>query len=239
MLGLESGNRRAARAVRILLDAGLYRDGGINLWTRWRKYSETCVTGMGLGIAARFAPGDPRLESLASNLLAEQMQDGGWNCQWRQGATHSSVHTTILALEGLLEYEAAGGRQAAETRRARLRAHEFLLAHRLYQSHRSGAPMDARMTRFAFPPQWHYDVLRGLDYFQAAAATPDERARDAVELLLSRRAPDGRWTLSHHWPGREHFRLEEKGEPSRWITLRARRVLAWWERRPVRRTPPR
>jgi hypothetical protein len=228
-IGLAGGNRKAARGARLLLDNGLYRDGGINFWTRWRNRSETCVTAMALGIAARFLPNDARLDALAGNLLAEQMPDGGWNCMRYRGATHSSVHTTISALEGLLEYEAAGGKSARKTAAARERAHEFLLAHRLCRSHRTGAVMDPRMTRFAFPPQWHYDVLRGLHYFAAAGVRPDERARDAVELVVRRRRPDGRWTRSHHWPGREHFPMEEKGAPSRWVTLQARRILAWWE----------
>jgi hypothetical protein len=75
-LGLETGNRGAHRGAILLLDAGLYSDGGINLWLPRRKCSETCVTGMVLGIAARFVPDDARADRLAEHLCAEQMQDG-------------------------------------------------------------------------------------------------------------------------------------------------------------------
>lgn len=91
-LGLARDDRRARTGTLLLLDAGLYRDNGINLWQPRTKCSETCVTGMVLGLAARFAAGDGRLERLAGHLLEQQMADGGWNCLRPRGATHSS-HT--------------------------------------------------------------------------------------------------------------------------------------------------
>jgi hypothetical protein len=179
------GNRRARTGTRLLLDAGLFRDDGINLWQRWIKNSETCVTGMVLRLTGRFAGGDGRMERLAGHLLEQQMADGGWNCQRPRGATHSSLHTTISVLEGLLEYEEAGGE----------RAHEFLYRHRMFRSHRTGQVIDGRMTRFSFPPQWHYDVLRGLDYLRAAGASRDPRVSEAIELVKQRRRADGTWLL--------------------------------------------
>jgi hypothetical protein len=227
-LGLPRGNRAARSGATVLLDEGLYADNGINFWrSRWRR-SETCVTAMVLAIAARFAAGDSRLENLVEYLLAEQMPDGGWNCRRPRGATHSSLHTTILALEGLLEYEAGGGRQARRTRQARECAHEFLFAHRMFRSDRTGTVIDGRMTRFSFPPQWHYDVLRGLDYLRAAGAAKDQRLDDAIELVKKRRTSDGRWLLQNVHHGHYHFAIETAGRPSRWNTLRALRVLRQW-----------
>jgi hypothetical protein len=84
------------------------------------------------------------------------------------------------------------------------------------------------MTRFSFPPRWHYDVLRGLDYAQARNATRDPRFQDAVRLVESRRAKDGVWMLQNKHAGRVFFDLESAGGPSRWNTLRALRVLKWW-----------
>jgi hypothetical protein len=229
-LGLARGDRQAGTATLLLLDAGLYRDNGINLWLPRRKCSETCATGMVLGLASRFAAGDGRLERLAQHMLEQQMDDGGWNCQRPRGATHSSLHTTINVLEGLLEYESAGGKQAAVTRQARERAHEFLYRHRMFRSHRTGAVIDHKMTRFSFPPQWRYDILRGLDYLQSAGAPCDSRVSEAIELIEQRRAADGTWLLRNVHPGKVHFVMEQPGQPSRWITLRAMRVLRWWNK---------
>jgi hypothetical protein len=228
-LGLPPHNSGARVGALILLNEGLHRDNGINFWKRLRRNSETCVTAMVLGIASRFAPADDRKERLVEYLLDQQMPDGGWNCLQDRGATHSSLHTTILALEGLLEYKASGGgAQASQSCEARHRAHEFLFAHQLYRSHRTGAVIDERMTRFSFPPQWHYDVLRGLDYLALAGAKPDHRVASAIGLLRNRRGKDGRWNLQNVHKGRYHFMMEQPGEPSRWNTLRALRVLRWW-----------
>jgi hypothetical protein len=89
--------------------------------------------------------------------------------------------------------------------------------------------IDPVWTRFSFPPQWHYDVLRALDYFRSTAAPPDERCADAIDLVLERRRVDGRWPLQHTHRARVHFQMEEgDGKPSRWNTLRAIRVLRWY-----------
>ena len=219
--GLPEGHPQAKKGALLLLDKGLDPDGGINLWRpRW-KHSETCVTGMILGIASRFSPGDRRNDSLADYLLRQQMPDGGWNCRYPARATHSSMHTTISALEGLLAYDPAA------TRPARERAHEFLFAHRMFRSHRTGRVIDSKMTRFTFPPQWHYDVLRGLDYLRAAAAPWDPRLQDAIDLLEKKRDAQGKWPLQNPHHGVYHFELEPPGQPSRWNTLRALRVLDW------------
>ncbi len=229
-LGLTRDNRGARAATLLLLDAGVYHDGGINLWRPGLKCSETCVTGMALGIASRFVPDDARIETLAQYLIEQQMDDGGWNCRRPRGATHSSLHTTINVLEGLVEYENAGGLAAGRTRAARECAHEFLARHRMFRSHRTGAVIDEKMTRFSFPPHWHYDVLRGLDYLQSAQARCDSRFAEAVELVGKRRLKDGTWPLQNYHRGRYHFQMEIPGKPSRWNTLRALRVLRWWER---------
>jgi hypothetical protein len=138
------------------------------------------------------------------------------------------MHTTINVLEGLRARERAGGRDATRLRAAQRRGREFLLAHRLFRSHRTGQPIKAEFLRFAFPPRWHYDVLRGLDHFQDVRAPRDERLADAVELVRRSRRPDGRWGPAYRYRGRVYFHLETAGAPSRWNTLRALRVLKWW-----------
>lgn len=226
-LGLPATNREARQACPPLLDRGLQPDGGLNYG--WRGRSETCITGMVLSILSHFEHDDDRLDTLAGYLLQEQMPDGGWNCRRDLGATHSSVHTTISALEGLRLYELHRRRNVRAIRAAQARGREFLLVHRLFRSHRTGAIIKPVFVRFAFPPRWHYDILRALDYFRAVNAPRDDRLADAIRIVRDTRRTDGRWALQHHWKGQTYFELERLGAPSRWNTLRALRVLKWWD----------
>ena len=136
---------------------------------------------------------DDRVHRIVEHLLGQQMADGGWNCERPKGATHGSFHTTISVLEGLHEYALAHPARAAALSDAVARAHEFLLIHRLYRSHRTGEVADEAMARITFPPRWHYDFLRGLDYFRWVGAPRDERMADAIALLRSKQTP--RWPL--------------------------------------------
>ncbi len=227
-LGLPPENAQARRGCALLLERGFYRDGGINLFRSF-KHSETCVTGMVLALLAYFRLADDRVPRVVEHLLGQQMADGGWNCERPKGATHGSFHTTISVLEGLHEYALTWPEQTDVLHDAVLSAHEFLLLHRLYRSHHTGQVADPAMARITFPPRWHYDFLRGLDYFRWANAPADERMADAIALLRSKQGPDGRWKLGANWPGRVFFELETVGQPSRWNTLRGLRVLRWWE----------
>ena len=220
---------RTRRSCRLLLDEGLQRDGGINYG--WRGRSETCITGMILSISSYFELDDDRLVTLVEHLLDQQMPDGGWNCRRDLGATHASVHTTISVLEGLHHYERFGRRHLAAVRAAQRRGREFLLVHRLFRSHRTGEIIKPIFLRFTFPPRWHYDVLRALDYFQAVGAPRDRRLAEAIELVRNAQTAAGAWPLHHNYKGKTYFELERVGAPSRWNTLRALRVLRWWEGR--------
>jgi hypothetical protein len=183
---------------------------------------------MVLSILSHFEYEAARLDSLADHLLGQQMPDGGWNCEWPTNATHASVHSTISVLEGLRLYETYSGRKRAAIRAAQARGREFLLVHRLFRSHRTGEVIKPVITRFAFPPRWHYDVLRALDYFRDVDAPRDPRLADAIDLVEHSRGEDGRWPLQHVYRGKMFFEMERLGSPSRWNTLRALRVLKWW-----------
>jgi hypothetical protein len=221
-------NPQIKKAIRLILDKGYYKDGGINLWKL--ANSENCVNGMFLAIASFFELEDERIHKLADNLLKTQMADGGWNCRWPYGATHSSFHTTISSLEGLWKYEKRiSGKRKSQIKVSRNKGIEFLLQHRLFRSHRTGRIVDLKMTRFSFPPRWHYDVIRGLDHLQDCNYKKDERMSEGIELIRSKQGQDGLWKLQQKYSGRVHFDMEEQGEPSRWNTLRALRILKWWE----------
>ena len=229
--GLPPADRRVRTACARLLDRGLQPDGGISYgtWAQWTHRGETCVTGMVLSILSYFEHDDDRLDTIAEHLLEQQMSDGGWNCRRASGATHSSVNTTISVLEGLRLYELHRGRRLARVRAARRRGRDFLLAHRLFRSHRTGEIIKTAFTRFAFPPRWHYDILRALDYFRAADAPRDDRLAEAIDIVRRRQRADGRWVLDQSYKGKTYFELERVGASSRWNTLRALRVLKWWD----------
>ncbi len=225
-LGLSPRNRQARIACALLLNHGMCGDGGIDYGS---GQSETCITGMVLSILSYFRYEDERLDTVADHLLRRQMEDGGWNCRLPRGATHASMHTTISVLEGLRMYEKHRPRRARAIRSAQARGREFLLQHRLFRSHRTGEVIKRDFVRIAYPPRWHSDFLRALDYVREVDAPRDERLSDAVSLLKEKRRPDGLWSLEHRYRGKVFFEMERLGTPSRWNTLRALRVLRWWE----------
>jgi hypothetical protein len=190
---------------------------------------EPCINGGVLALGGYF--GRPAM-SLVRRLIGEQLDDGGWNCEAPR-STRSSFHTTICVLEGLLEYERAVG-PAAEVAAARRRGEEYLLSRALFRRLSTGEVAHPEFLQFAFPPRYHYDILRALDYFRAANVQPDPRMEDAVRLVESMRPLDGRWRLDRSCDEALALPLGESvGQPSRWNTLRALRVLRWYERRRV------
>ena len=187
---------------------------------------EPCINGRTVALGAYFGAD---VHGIVERLLREQLADGGWNCEAENGSTRSSFDTTINVLEGLLAHErAAGGGPAIAA--ARRRGEEYLLDRSLVRRRSTGEVVSPAYLAFSFPPRWHYDVLRALEYFREAGGTPDPRLDEAVELVRGKRQPDGTWLLENTHPGAVHFPLEDgDGRPSRWNTLRALRVLRWRE----------
>jgi hypothetical protein len=186
--------------------------------------TEPCINGRILAVGSYFK--EPN-DALAKRLLSEQLGDGGWNCEAPK-SRRSSFHTTICVLEGLLEYERAGRKSPAVTK-ARKRAENYLLARRMFRSLRTGEVIEKRWLRFSYPTFWHYDVLRGLDYLRDAGIKPDSRVSDAIDIVIQRRHQNGRWPLNLLHSEKIPLRMEtEVGRASRWNTLRALRVLRWY-----------
>jgi hypothetical protein len=230
-LGLDPATKQAQRMIDRVDKRLVFRS--LNNRPFLHGETEPCINGRILAVGAYFKqPND----ALARRLLREQLEDGGWNCEAvevsakRPKSKRSSFHTTICVLEGLLAYERAGRKSAALTK-ARKRAENYLLERRLFRSLRTGEILDERWLRFSFPTFWHYDVLRGLDYLRNAGIKPDRRVGEAIEVAVRRRHQNGRWPLNllH----REHIPLEMEtavGSASRWNTLRALRVLRWYDK---------
>ena len=231
-LGLDPMIERARKAVGLVRDRVTWGPEFGNS-PFFEGEVEPCINGGVLALGGYFGETSDRL---VDRLLGEQLMDGGWNCEAERGSVRSSFHTTICILEGLLEYEKAKGATAAVTD-ARARAQEYLLARRLFRKLSSGEvihPKKGSMsmpswTRFTFPTMWQYDVLRGLDYLRSAGVGPDERVAEAVGLVAERRMQDGHWLLDESPRDAFDDDLESgAGQPSRWNTLRALRVLDWY-----------
>ena len=225
--GLDPSSDRANRAVELIGANSRWDEGG---QPYWEGEVEECVNGRTVADGAYFGVD---VSSIVDRLVGERLNDGGWNCERINGSVRSSFASTINVLEGLLEYEKATG-GTSESREARQSGEEYLLERRLFRRLSTGEPADEQFLSFLHPNRWRYDVLRALDYFRSAAAltgaAPDQRLGEAVDHLRSRRLDDGRWPLDWSLPGRVWFDVNDGvGRPSRWVTLRALRVLRWWD----------
>ena len=229
-IGIPSECEAARRGARLVLEKLL----GATCDAAFRQKlanCDRCIVGMVLQLAVYFGVDDERVEAIVDNLLSEMMPDGGWNCRRhsRPRPHHSSFHTTFNVLDGLREYvERRHGARRDDVLAAERSALALLLEHRLFKSDKTGQVIHKNFTMLSFPYRWHYDLLRGLDYFARAGAPPDSRAQDAIDVLRERRRKDGRWPVQHTYSGKVFFNMEPIGGPSRWNTLRALRVLRWW-----------
>jgi hypothetical protein len=236
-LGLDPASAQARRAVGLVRDGVTWKGCGPQECDDNPFFAgelEACINGQ---VAAAGAYFGQDVRGIVDRLLAEQLSDGGWNCEAPNGSRRSSFNTTICVLEALLEHERATGGSPQVTG-ARLRGQEYLLERRLFRRRSTGEVIErdrkggAAWTRFAFPTWWHYDVLRGLEYLRSAGVTPDERVAEAVDLVASKRGGDGRWPLETRHPGVMPVEMDQgEGQPSRWNTLRALRVLDWYSTR--------
>lgn len=191
---------------------------------------EACINGRTLAAGAAF---HADCHVLADRLIREQLDDGGWNC-YTPGSRRGSFHSTLCVLEGLLEYHTHYGPSPALTA-ARARGDAYLLERRLLRRLSTGELVDPTWTLLAFPTRWHYDLLWALDYLRRAGHAPDPRLADAIHRLEAKRDPDGRWRVEilHGDPLPAHLPFADPvGQPSRWLTLRALRVLDWYHGRP-------
>ena len=229
-------NRHAAvRAAADRLEAGLRWNDQEDGWelrpvetggnTFFEGEVEPCINGGALAVGAYL--GRP-VASLADRLISEQLEDGGWNCEAPK-SKRSSFHTTICVLEGLVEYERAVG-SAPKVAAARRTGEEYLLKRTLFRRLTTGEIAHPAFLQFAFPPRYHYDVLRALDYFRNAGTNMEPRMLDAIQVIREKRSADGRWLLDNAYDeGLAISAGEQVGAPSRWNTLRAMRVLRWAE----------
>jgi hypothetical protein len=227
--GLDPEGEQARLAIGLVREHVTWRNSAFETpWADNRFFEdevEPCINGNVIATGSYFGVD---MAPLVARLLGEQLPDGGWNCEVENGATVSSFGTTINVLEGLLEYERAIG-GSAEVAASRRRGEEYMLERRLFRRKSTGEVIDPSWLQFSFPTWYHYDVLRALEYLRDAGVKPDERAAEAIGVVEGNRDPDGRWPLQNVHEGDAHFDMEAgEGQPSRWNTLRALRVLDWF-----------
>jgi len=227
--GLDPDSASARRTVALVGANSRWDEGGQPFWA---GEVEPCINGMTVALGAWFGAD---VSGIVARLLAERLADGGWNCEAANGSVVSSFDTTINVVEGLLEFETATGGNA-EVAAARRAAEAYLLERRLFRRLSTGLPAQPGYLRLGHPFRWHHSVLRGLDHFRRAAAAaddpvPDERLSEAVAWLRSVRGEDGTWEQQVRHGGRTWFDMEAVGQPSRWLTLYALRILRWWDSR--------
>lgn len=227
-IGLEPSHHQAYLACKALLDGGFRENGGIN-YAKTVNWIDNGVTGMILGILAYFGFPDNRIHAIVEYLLSQQMPDGRWEPVAGNEQINYTFDGTILVLEGLREYEKQFSTRARSVIEAQRKGQDFLLCHKLYKGRRTDEVVNKKMILFSFPPRWHYDVLVALDYFWDCQTEKDERLRDAIDIVKAKRNQNGSWNLQNRHAGKTFFEMEEVGKASKWNTLRALRVLKWWE----------
>jgi hypothetical protein len=222
-LGVDPRTDRVRRAVAQVRASARWEHAGQPFF---EGEVEPCINGMVVSLGAYFGQD---VDAVVRRLVDEQLEDGGWNCEAENGSVRSSFHTTIRVLEGLLAHEQATGGWPEATA-ARRRGEEYLLERRLLRRRSTGEVVDPAWLQLSFPTRWHYDVLRGLEYFRSTGDRPDPRMAEAMDVVRSRQQADGTWLLEHTHKGAVPFTMDDgDGLPSRWNTLRALRVTRWHE----------
>jgi len=227
--GIDAGILRERRTPELLAANSRWEYENLPYWTgevdccinAW-----TVANGVWLGVD---------ITGIVDWFVEHQMADGGWNCEWVEGSTRSSFHSTLNSLKGLLAYDTATGGTEA-THASRSSGAEYLLARGLFRRLSTGEPVGPWVDRFTYPCRWVYSVLNAADYFREASlldgVPPDPRMAQAIEIIRSARQQDGTWLQASRHPGRVWFEVDAPaGEPSKWLTLSAIRVLAWWDSR--------
>ncbi len=188
----------------------------------------SCLTGNVAAALIRIGyADDPRVKKALEWLVRVQNKDGGWLCPyWKAHVRdwHGCFMGTICSLEAFSEIPRS--KFTEEMKDAASRGAEFLLKHRLFKAeHHDYKVINHAWLESSFPWFAGYNILRGLDVLTKLGYVKDERLNDAVEALMQKRQSDGKWILENSPAGRMQANIEVKGQPSKWITLIALRVL--------------
>lgn len=227
-MGLEPGCSAAKRTVALVAENCKWDEGGQRFWD---GETEECINGRTVSSGVYFGAS---VRGIVDRLLGEVQTDGGWNCDRHRGSVRSSFDSTINVLEGLLAHEIAHG-ATPEITAARKSGEEYLLQRSLFRRLSTGDVVDATYLQLAYPRRYSYDVLRALEYFMAAhlfeggKGRPDARLAEAIGIVREKKTAEGKWKLEREFKGRCWLKYGRVGEGNEWITLKALRVLRWWD----------
>lgn len=197
----------------------------------WGGEVDACINAMTLANGSWLGAD---VSGIKAWFAENQLPDGGWNClAVETGSVRSSFHSTISCLIGLLDDEVRTGDPVSPG--LRQRAEEYLLERRLMRRLSTGEVHTPWATHFAYPYRSTYSVLRALDYFRAArrhdGGTLDPRMGEAISVVRQARKPDGTWHQQLRHGGRAWVEVDAvPGQPSKWLTFHALRVLEWADR---------
>lgn len=203
-----------AHLAAVPLVAGKYRRCG-------SQQGGALLAGVRLGGSARLQ------EQLAGHLVGWQWPDGGWNCDKSPKASSSSAHETHLPMRALYAY---GRTEAAK------QAAGVFLERRVLFRRTDGTVIRPIWAKLHYPSYWHYDLLCGLKALAEVGEVTDPRCADALDLLESKRLPDGGWAAEARYhrgasntPTTSYDYVNWGGVGKRsnpWITADALTVLA-------------
>jgi hypothetical protein len=167
-----------------------YKDKAVPIM---RGRARRCASQQGNALFSALALGfsDARTEQLAGLLMKWQWPDGGWNCDRKPSASHSSFWESLLPLRGLALY--AQKCKSRRVARAVKRAAELFLRKKMFKRENSGQVMNPQFLKLHYPCYWRYDILAGLKVMTEAGFIRDKRCQEALDLLLEKRLPDGGW----------------------------------------------
>ena len=221
-LGLDASNPRIKKLAELLFRYKLRLSSPFNFF-----YEEMCISANTARMLARFGYADDRrVRKLYDWLIEDQRVDGGWNCSQETPGT-LDVWEPLAAFAALPK-----PKRSAQMDRAISRGAEFYLERKLFEEGKPYAPW----LRLHYPNHYFYDILVGLDVLTELGYAGDRRLRPALEVLKAKRRPGGAWLLDRVHPdvlakgdlpsGKVHrLQVEEPGKPSKWVTLKALRVL--------------
>lgn len=165
---------------------------------------------------------DNRTQELAERLIKWQWPDGGWNCDKKPEAKNSSFFESLIPFRALTLHTKVTGNEVSK--KAAERAAEIFLKRRLYKRQRDGSVIKDGFTKLHYPCYFGYDILFGLKVMAETGFIDDGRCADALNLLESKRLPDGGFPAEERY-----YRVTQKKAGSRcslvnWGGVRKKRM---------------
>lgn len=175
---------------------------------------------------------DPRVQSAIDWIVTYQRTDDGiehapqgkvyerYEMCWGKHTCHMGAAKTFKALAAI-PFEL----RRPDVSDKLLQLADYFLKHHIYKkSHQLEEVAKPGWLKLGFPLMYQSDILELLEIF-SMLQIKDPRLLDATRVLEDKRCPDGKWKLENTFNGKMRIRIEKKGAPSKWITLKALKIL--------------